>query len=63
MRKTLNDLVRDRILNEGPQITLLWAREDYVSHQLRHMSAADLLERTSDALDQILRDLPTRLGI
>jgi hypothetical protein len=63
MRKTLNDLVRDRILNEGPQITLLWAREDYVSHQLRHMSAADLLERISDALAVIQSEQSVRLGL
>jgi hypothetical protein len=63
MSNTLNELVRNQILAEGPQITMQWAREDYVSHQLRHMSHADLLERISDAQEQLTRELSVRLGI
>jgi hypothetical protein len=71
---TLNRLVRDQILAEGPDIASerdRWPSQDayehrcqnYVNEQLNDMTNVELLERISDALDRIMRELPTRLGI
>jgi hypothetical protein len=73
MSSTLSELVRAQILAEGPDIAgeQDWdnqhkyddACEAYIDETLDQMTRAELLERISDALDQILRELPTRLGI
>jgi hypothetical protein len=58
--KTLNELVRDQVLAEGPDRFLssgrdwdsyLCACEDYIDNELNNeMSIAELLERISEAL-------------
>jgi uncharacterized protein YpiB (UPF0302 family) len=73
MSNTLNELVRKQILAEGPDIASErdWdnqhkygdACEAYVDETLDRVTRAELLERISDALDSIMREPPTRLGI
>jgi hypothetical protein len=57
--KTLNELMRDQILAEGPQIELpdgatqadyIDARNTYIDDQLNSMTNLELLERISDAV-------------
>jgi uncharacterized protein YheU (UPF0270 family) len=60
---TLNQLVRDRILAEGPQIGDEYEREEYVDNVLDQMTRAELLQRISDALDVIQSEQSVRLGI
>jgi hypothetical protein len=56
--KTLNELVRDQVLAEGPDLSggrdwdsYLYACEDYIDNELNNeMSIAELLERISEAL-------------
>ena len=69
MSTTLNQLIRDQILAEGPQIETYIYRESYVDGQLNTLTNVELLERISDALD-VLREgaltaneIATRLGI
>lgn len=50
MSTTLNELVRDQIIAEGPQIVIASERERYVDETLNHMTNVELLERISDAL-------------
>ena len=57
MSTTLNQLVRDQILAEGPQIMgpdALTRREEYTDDALSIMSNVELLERISDALQRAL---------
>jgi hypothetical protein len=71
MSTTLNQLVRDQILDEGPDeigfATSLveqssnWER--YVDEQLNAMTNVELLERISNVLHEQLPDLSVRLGI
>jgi len=72
MSTTLNQLVRDQILAEGPQIELPEGSTQadyydeltsYVDGQLNAIANVELLERISDALDAYNRDLSVRLGI
>jgi hypothetical protein len=61
MSATLNQLVRDQILAEGPQIgdgydtqlQVEHARDEYIDKELMWMTNAQLLERISDALERI----------
>jgi hypothetical protein len=66
MSTTLNELVRDQILAEGPQTPLLAATR-YVDRELNAMTNVELLERISDAIELMHRDdfesLSVRLGI
>jgi hypothetical protein len=59
MSKTLNELVREQILAEGPQLESD-KREWYVAMKLYHMSNAELLERVSDALARITGSIDAR---
>ena len=74
MSNTLDKRVRDQILAEGPDIASSrdqWthqeqynlACDDYVDGVLNAMPRAELLERISAALDSIMFELPTRLGL
>jgi uncharacterized protein YaaR (DUF327 family) len=70
---TLNDLVREQILAEGPDIAsereysdqnhYKEACREYVDQQLSAMTNVELLERISDALYQINEGLSVSLGI
>jgi hypothetical protein len=59
---TLNQLVRDQILAEGPE-GIDGMQEWYVNDVLRHMTNVELLERISNALDALVPELSVRLGI
>jgi hypothetical protein len=73
--KTLNELVREQILAEGPDLPSEqdWTsqsdyearRELYIDEQLDSISNAELLERISDQLDGLLSvsRLSVRLGL
>jgi hypothetical protein len=64
MSTTLNQLVRDQILAEGPQIVNgREAVENYINAQLRYMPHSELLERISDALAVIQSEQSVRLGL
>jgi hypothetical protein len=71
MGKTLSELVRDQILVGGPQIgdgiktqaEVEYRREEYVNEQLDAMTRAELLDRISDAQEQLTRELSVRLGL
>lgn len=54
--KTLNELVREQILAEGPQITDYITRKDYVDGVLNAMPNVELLDRISDAHEAIRRE-------
>ena len=62
MSKTLNGLVREQILAEGPD-SLITSSYEYIDNQLNEMSNVELLERISDALYQVTEGLSVRLGI
>ena len=51
--ETLNQLVRDQILAEGPQHEDAEASELYVNEQLHYMPHSELLERISQALQTL----------
>jgi hypothetical protein len=55
-RITLNELVRNQILEEGPEIGRTSRREEYIDQQLNNMSQTELLERISDALLEQISD-------
>jgi hypothetical protein len=66
MSKTLNELVREQILAEGPS----YEREShntlqdyYVNDRLNSMTRVELLERISNALYQVTEGLSVRLGL
>jgi hypothetical protein len=69
MNTTLNELVRDQILAEGPEIeqsgntqaSYVDACNNYVDEQLNMMTNIELLERISDALYQVTEGLSVRL--
>ena len=67
MSTTLNQLVRDQILAEGPSDTLQVAddleRDTYVDDVLNQMTRAELLQRISDALAVIQSEQSVRLGL
>jgi uncharacterized protein YpiB (UPF0302 family) len=67
MRATLNQLVRDQILNESPGLQQPWLQERYIEEQLNEMPNAELLRRISNAIESMHRDdfesLSVRLGI
>lgn len=52
MSTTLNQMVRDQILAEGPQMESVEARERYINEQLHYMPHSELLERISDAFER-----------
>jgi hypothetical protein len=66
---TLNQLVRDQILAEGPEefdgmyMTSVPTQERYINEQLNAMTNAQLLERISDALTAIQSEQSVRLGL
>lgn len=71
---TLNQRVREQILAEGPDIASSrdqWthqaqydqACEDYVDCALNAMPNVELLERISDALERLMPEISTRLGL
>jgi hypothetical protein len=55
MSITLNELVRDQIIAEGPQIEDPAQRERYVDSQINILSNVELLERISDAVQHGVR--------
>lgn len=71
MSKTLNELVREQILAEGPdlpseqdwrsQAAYEVRRDEYVDEQLNAMTNVELLERISAALETRTRALVSRL--
>jgi hypothetical protein len=63
MNPTLNELVRDNILDAGPQIDFEEGRTRYVDGVLNGMNNVQLLEAISDTLDAYNRDLSVRLGL
>jgi hypothetical protein len=67
MRASLNQLVRDQILAEGPDDVLqaapTWEQSMYVDGQLNAMTRVELLERISDALAVIQSEQSVRLGL
>lgn len=60
---TINKLVRNQILEEIPQITDSWLREQYVEVHINALTPAELLERISNALDEFIPELSVRLGL
>jgi hypothetical protein len=66
VRTTLNQLVRNQILSEGPDIASSrdqWTHQKQLDGVLNAMTNAELLERISDALEAYLPELGVRLGI
>lgn len=52
MSTTLNELVRDQILAEGPQMETEREREYYLNGVFANMPTEELLERISNALQK-----------
>lgn len=52
MRTTLNQMVRDQILAEGPQFHTEYEREYYLNGIFVNMPNDELLERISDAFER-----------
>jgi hypothetical protein len=63
MSYTLRELVRKQILDELPHLSASLTPERAITSELNILTPEELLQRISAALDQILRELPTRLGI
>jgi hypothetical protein len=63
MSTTLNQLVRDQILAEGPDHVGIESAERYINEQLHYMPHSELLERISVALEDYLPEMGVRLGI
>lgn len=62
MSTTLKDMVRDQILDEGPEIEPSTAsnREYYIDATLNSMTNVELLERISDALQRAATSMAVR---
>jgi hypothetical protein len=63
MSSTLNELVRDSILDGGPHINFEEERTRYVDGVLNGMNNVQLLECISNALYQVTEGLSVRLGL
>jgi hypothetical protein len=59
----LAEMVREQILAEMPQLGDSWISGRAITCELNSMTPEQLLERISDAMEQLTRELPTRLGI
>jgi hypothetical protein len=59
----LNQLVRDQILAEMPQMEDSWIRERAITREINSMTPEQLLERISAALDSLVPELSVRLGL
>jgi hypothetical protein len=47
----LNEIVRNQIMNEGPQFEVLEIRDGYIDSILNCMTNVELLVRISDAIE------------